>query len=225
MKKIVWLGPYLVLFGLISCSNPQVIILTSQEETLRNEVQIKADSTLWTNELEPERLSSTINSNIKTSEKAFNSPQMFSTIKELQPAVYPEIKGLESLDCTAMNTSLLSTMDKFCQQLCKGTDNLKDFFFEDYMFNYVFFKNDLNLLFKEPQKDEDLFDRYLICRAFENENLTQVPVRFYKQKEHIDLSVYLTYHNGYKITQIDIDSQFNGWGNTNGESKKETTGQ
>ena len=73
--------------------------------------------------------------------------------------------------------------------------------------------------------DEKLFDRFVICSAFEGDELIQVPVRFYKGKEYIDLSVYLTYHNGYKITQIDIDSQFNGWGNTNGESKKETTGQ
>ena len=223
MKKYIWLLPCIVLFGLISCSNPQVILLTSQDDTLRNEVQEKSDSTLWTNEIEPERLSSKINSSIQTSEKSYNTPQLFSTIKDLQPVVYPEIKGLESLDCSSMNTSLLSTMNKFCQELCKGTDKLEGYFFEDYLFNYVFFKNDLNQIISEPE--ENLFDRYLICRAFENENIAQVPVRFYKNKGHIDLSVFLTYHNGYKITQIDIDSQFNGWGITNGESKKETGGQ
>ena len=205
------------LFFLISCSNPQVILVGAQEETLRNELQMKSEASVWTNELEPERLSSTINSNIKTSEKAFNSPQMFSTIKGLQPALYPEIKGLESLDCSGMNTNLFSTMNKFCKDLCKGISNLENYFFDDYIFNYVFFKNDMNSIFSEIKENEVLFDRYLICRAFENENIAQVPLRFYKGKEHIDLSVFLTYHNGYKITQIDIDSDFNGWGKVNGE--------
>ena len=205
------------LFFLISCSNPQVILVGAQEETLRNELQMKSEASVWTNELEAQRLSSPITSNVKTAEKVYNTPQMFSTIKGLQPALYPEIKGLESLDCSGRNTNLISTMNKFCKDLCKGTSNLENYFLDDYIFNYVFFKNDMNSIFSESKENEVLFDRYLICRAFENENIAQVPLRFYKGKEHIDLSVFLTYHNGYKITQIDIDSDFNGWGKVNGE--------
>ena len=213
--------PFVVLGVLVSCSNAQQIILTSQEETLRNELQIKADNTIWTDEIEPERLNSKLNTNVTSSEKAFNKPQMFNTIQELQPAVYPEIKGFASLDCSAMNETLLAAVNDFCTQLCKGTDNLSHFFQDEYFFNYVFFKDDFEPVVEELQKNDILFDRYLICKGFENEDLAQVPVRFYNNKDYIDLSVYLTYHNGYKVTQIEVIR----WGKTYGESEKEQSKQ
>ena len=217
MKKIVWLLAAIILVCLVSCSNPQGIILTSQEDTLRNELQIKAEQTVWTNEIEPERLTSKINNKAKAADRAFISPQMLNSIKELQPAVYPEIKGFASLDCSAMNKSLLATMNNFCTELCKGTENLQSYFYSDYFFNYVFFKNDFESIVEQLKKNDVLFDRYVICKAFESQDLTQIPVRFYNKKDYVDLSVYLTYYNGYKITQIEVIR----WGKTYGESEKE----
>ena len=217
MKKVVWLLAAIILACLVSCSNPQGIILTSQEDTLRNELQIKAEQTVWTNEIEPERLTSKINNKAKAADRAFISPQMLNSIKELQPAVYPEIKGFASLDCSAMNKSLLATMNNFCTELCKGTENLQSYFYSDYFFNYVFFKNDFESIVEQLKKNDVLFDRYVICKAFESQDLTQIPVRFYNKKDYVDLSVYLTYYNGYKITQIEVIR----WGKTYGESEKE----
>ena len=217
MKKVVWLLAAIILACLVSCSNPQGIILTSQEDTLRNELQIKAEQTVWTNEIEPERLTSKINNKAKAADRAFISPQMLNSIKELQPAVYPEIKGFASLDCSAMNKSLLATMNNFCTELCKGTENLQSYFYSDYFFNYVFFKNDFESIVEQLKKNDVLFDRYVICKAFESQDLTQIPVRFYNNKDYVDLSVYLTYYNGYKITQIEVIR----WGKTYGESEKE----
>ena len=221
MKKIVWLLPGIVLFVLASCSNPQQIILTSQEDTLRNEVEQKAGNIQWTNEIEPERLSSEINNRAQASQKEYITPQMLSSIKELQPAVYPELKDFASLDCSAMNDSLLSMMNSFCKELCKGTENLTSYFYTKYFFNYVFFKNDFEQVVEDLKKDNILFDRYLICKAFEGEELVQVPVRFYNDKDYVDLSVYLTYHNGYKVTQIEVIR----WGKTYGESDEEQSKQ
>ena len=221
MKKIVWLLPGIVLFVLASCSNPQQIILTSQEDTLRNEVEQKAGNIQWTNEIEPERLSSEINNRAQASQKEYITPQMLSSIKELQPAVYPELKDFASLDCSAMNDSLLSMMNSFCKELCNGTENLASYFYTKYFFNYVFFKNDFEQVVEDLKKDNILFDRYLICKAFEGEELVQVPVRFYNDKDYVDLSVYLTYHNGYKVTQIEVIR----WGKTYGESDEEQSKQ
>ena len=221
MKKIVWILTAIVLFCLISCSNPQSIILTSQEDTLRNELQNKAKQTTWTNEIEPERLSAKLNDKASAVEKEYITPQMLSTIKELQPAVYPELKDFASLDCSAMNTSLISMLNEFCTEFCKGTENLQSYFNNKYFFNYVFFKTDFEPVVNQLKKDDVLFERYLICKAFEAKDLTQVPVRFYNNKDFVDLSVYLTYHNGYKITQIEVIR----WGKTYGESEKEDSKQ
>ena len=142
---------------------------------------------------------------------------MLSSINELQAPLYPEIKSFASTDCSAMNTILLSTLNNFCQELCKGTDNLQTYFYSNYFFNYIFFKSDLEEFIKELKTDENLFDRYIICKAFESQDLVQVPVRFYKNKEYIDLSVYLAYHNGYKITQIEVIR----WGKLYGEREED----
>ena len=217
MKKTCWVLAGIYGIFLASCSNPQGIILTSQEETLRNELKIKAEQTVWTNEIEPERLTSQINNKAKATDRAYISPQMLNSIKELQPAVYPEIKGFASLDCSAMNKSMLATMNNFCTELCKGTENLQSYFYSDYFFNYVFFKNDFESIVEQLKRDDVLFDRYVICKAFESQDLTQIPVRFYNNKDYVDLSVYLTYYNGYKITQIEVIR----WGKTYGESEKE----
>ena len=221
MKKIGWLWPCIVLVFLASCSNPQGIVLTATEDTLRNELQTKSEKTVWSNEIEPERLSSQLNEGIYSENKEYITPQMLSSVKDLQTAVYPELKDFASLDCSAMNSSLISTLNNFCKDLCKGTENLQTYFNSKYFFNYVFFKNDFEPYVKELKKGDVLFERYLICKAFESKDLIQVPLRFYNNKDYIDLSVYLTYDNGYKITQIEVIR----WGKTYGESDKEQSKQ
>ena len=67
MKKIGWVLTAIVLFCLFSCSNPQGIVLTSQEDTLRNEVEILSGQMVWSNEIEPERLSTEINDKVTAS--------------------------------------------------------------------------------------------------------------------------------------------------------------
>ena len=216
MKKAFGLFSFIV-FLFVSCSSPQNSVLTSQEDTLRAALNDKAGKTVWTKEIEPEKLSVKLNQNIQVINKDIITPQMLNSIKELQPAVYPEIKGYASLDCTSMNASLLTVLNEFCEKLCKSTDELESYFVPEYFFNYVFFKADFKEIVNQFKKDDETFDRYLICKAFESENLTQVPMRFYNKNNYVDLSVYLTYHNGYKITQIEVIR----WGKTYGESDKE----
>lgn len=217
MKQIVWLLAAGILIFLISCSNPQASVLTAQEDTLRNELEEKSKDMAWTAEIEADRLSSELNNKFTTTDKEFISPQMLNSIKELQPAIYPQIKDFASLDSSAMNSSLLNVLNNFCSDLCKGTDNLQNYFYSKYFFNYVFFKNDFEQIVDELKKDDLLFENYVICKTFENQDLTQVPVRFYNNKDYIDLSVYLAYHSGYKVTQIEVIR----WGKLYGESDKE----
>jgi len=216
MKKAFLYAALIFVFFLVSCSNAQINVLTSQEDTLRSALNDKSNKTIWTKEIEADRLSVKLNSNISVINKDIVSPQMLGSIKDLQGPVYPEIKNFANLDCTSMNKTLLSTIDDFCKQISKSTDNLESFFVSEYFFNYVFFKTDFEEILSNFKKGDENFDHYVICKAFESQDLTQVPVRLYNKNNFVDLSVYLTYHNGYKITQIEVIR----WGKIYGESDK-----
>lgn len=226
MKKSFWSAVFTVAsfltlsIFLFSCSNPQGTVLTAQEKTLRTAVKEKTGTTNWSKEIEPELLKRDLDSGISISNKELLTPQLLETYKGLQTAVYPSIKDFESLDCTSMNSLLYDAVKKFCTALCNDLNNLQEYFDSGYFFNYVFFKKDLeNFLLENTEieiaEDKKLFEKYNICRAFEGDKLIQVPVRFYNKKEYVDLSVYLAYHGGYKITQIQIIR----WGHINGESE------
>ena len=215
MNKVLWPVACIFIIFLASCSNPQGSILTSQDSTLRSAVQEKNNNTIWTKEIEPERLSTPLNSQIQVNNTEIITPQLLSTIRDLQPAVYPEIKNFASLDCSSMNEIILNTITEFCDSLCEGTDDLSSYFDSSYFYNCVFFTNGLLKQVDKDEESEKLFDRYLICQGFEGDELVQVPVRFYKGKETLDLSIYLTYHGGYKVIQIEIL----GWGKLYGESE------
>ena len=216
MKKLCWLPAALAFFFLASCSNPQGSVLTSQDDTLRSALQEKSNKTIWTKEIEAEKLKIKLNSDINIKNKELVSPQLLNSIKKLQPAVFPQIKDFASLDTSSMNANLYSTITSFCDTLCLGLENLDTFFDNEYFYNFVFFKNDLLQEGKFEKSKDKLFDKYLICQSFEGQELIQVPLRFYREKEILDLSVYLTYHGGYKVIQIEIL----GWGNAYGESEK-----
>ncbi len=218
-----------LVFLMFSCSNPQVTVLTSQENTLRNAVQKKNESIVWTKEIDPDQLLGAPNSFISVTKENYITPQLLGSLVGLQAPVYPSLQGLDSLDCSAMNSSLINMLNSFGTALCKGTDTLADLFDTNYFYNCVFFKADFPEFLKEytsiklpeneteskteSKTEQTLFDRYLICRAFEGVDFVQVPLRFYKENEYVDLAVYLTYHSGYKLSQIEIL----GWGKLYGE--------
>ena len=216
MKKLVKpvTGIILSIILFYSCSNPQNSVLTTQENTLRSAVNEKNGNTTWSNELEPQILNKTANEDILVSDKNAITPQFLASIKDLQTPVYPQLKDFASLDCSSMNSVLIQTIHDFSNALCEETQDIEKFFQSDYFFNCAFFKHDLKQLIGEKT-----FSKYLICQGFESSDLTQVPVRFYIQKEFVDLSLYLSYHGGYKITQIEIIR----WGNKNGETDNTIT--
>lgn len=220
MSKKVW-GVILglsVLFILFSCSNAQAVTIKTSENTLRNELTEKSEKTVWTMEIEAGRLNSKLNTFINIADKNLVSPQLVQSLRNVNAPVYPQIKELASLDTSTMNSALLNTVKDFCNAFKDNSDDLSSFFYSEYFFNYVFFEKDFSEVWTKPQDPEQpLFDRFVICSAFEGDDVVQVPVRFYKGKEYIDLSVFLSYHVGYKINQIEIIR----WGKLNGETEKQ----
>ena len=217
-KLGVGLAAGAILGFLISCSNPQATGIKTSDNTLRNELSAKSQNTVWTKDIEGERLNAKLNQFINIADKNLMSPQLVQSIKGVTAPVYPQIKELASLDTSSMNSILLNSVKEFCDALKDGTEGLSPYFDSEYFFNYVFFKNDLKEVWQtELKSGEKLFDRFVICSAFEGDELIQVPVRFYKGKEYIDLSIFLSYHVGYKINQIEIIR----WGKLNGETEKQ----
>ena len=204
------------LFFLFSCSNSQGIILNNQDETLRNEVSEKSKNTVWTNEIENGRLNSGLNTFINIYDNSLITPRLIQTLRDTNAPVYPHIKNLASLDTSQMNPILLNYVKEFCTKLKSEGQELDSYFDQQYFFNYVFFKKDLTDIWPQTEGKE-LFEHFVICKAFEADDLIQVPVRFYKDKEYIDLSLYLIYHSGYKLTQIEIL----GWGKLYGETEQQ----
>lgn len=219
MNKILWPLAFGIVIFLVSCSTPQSVVLTSQEDTIRSAVIDKNFNTNWTEEIEAEKLNRKINQQVQVLSNDFISTDFLNTITSLQPAVYPEIKGFASLDCSSMDRILYDTVSEVCDVLCSGTENLETYFDTQYFYNCVFFIKDFNDEIKDKFNDlkdsKRIFDKYYICKGFEGNELIQVPVRFYKDKETLDLSIYLTYHGGYKVIQIEIL----GWGKIYGESE------
>ena len=215
MKKFRLLLYIFIAFSFYSCSNPQNVNLKSQENTLRNELNNKSEKIIWTTEIDASRLNEEMNTFIKIADKNLISPKLIQSLRDVTPPVYPCIKDFESLDTSGMNTNLYTVVKDFCTKLTDSSDSLDSYFNTNYFFNYVFFKKDLKDIWP-VEEDEELFDRFVICKAFENKDIAQVPVRFYKDKEFVDLSLYLAYYGEYKITKIEIIR----WGNLNGETEQ-----
>lgn len=192
---------------IISCSNTQNSVLASQDDSLRAYIKQKGSQTTWTNEIEGKRLNQPLNDFQNINKRINVSTQALNSLKELQEPVFPVFEDFADLDNSNINNDLLSAINDFSKNLCESSENLENYFSNKYIFNYIFFKNDLSLIHnKEKETEKDLFKKYYICKAFINDDLIQIPIRFYSdEKQYVDLLIYFVKDNGYKICQIEIN--------------------
>lgn len=192
---------------IISCSNTQNSVLASQDDSLRAYIKQKGNQTTWTNEIEGKRLNQTLNDFKNINRRVGVSTQTLNSLKELQEPVFPVFEDFADLDNSNINNDLLSAINDFSKNLCESSENLENYFSNKYIFNYIFFKNDLSLMMDTEKKTEKvLFKKYYICKAFINDELIQIPVRFYSdEKQYVDLLIYFVKDNGYKICQIEMN--------------------
>ncbi|MCQ2575833.1 MAG: hypothetical protein MJ162_03745 [Treponema sp.] len=147
----------LLVSGLIfSCSNSTSNITVYQEiDTLRNYVQNKEIGVLWTKELDE----SALTKNIRTS-KDINSNASYSidgvkAMKKSGKPIYPSLKGFTSLDITNLDAATIETVVKFYDAVSENREGkIHTFFDSNYIFNYVFFMNDLKTIWKDMTGSE-----------------------------------------------------------------------
>ena len=146
-KKVLSLNFFSIslLFCFTSCKVASKTELSyTNVETIKNEIA-EIDKTLsWNKELEPQRLTSksdlfsgSVNSQIE------KNAELFKIINK-NVAVYPEFEGFGSLNDSSVNADLYQTIEKLFLSISNNIYNGPETYFDsNYLYNYVFFREDL----------------------------------------------------------------------------------
>lgn len=227
MRKIVYLILLSVL--LFSCSNvSEVSQIVDKEATLKEIIVTKESDISWTKALEEDRLIQTIYSDKNVSGQISLTPEVVAITSGNEKPIYPELKGFTSLDTSTISSYLLSFINDFCKSVSDNIYNGPQSYFDsNFIFNYVFFKNDLIHSWKNrfdedfpvqdpslvneneskkgketiEKKQKPLFEKWILGRPFIGDEIMEQPVRFYCQQGFVDVTLYINLGNN-KIYQI-----------------------
>ena len=231
MKKTV--KKYIISFSIIilclfifSCkNNSEPKLVYTENDTIKQSVKIREQGITWSQEIEKERLTEKITRASKEiGAEVPYTKELFKISRDNQSPVYPEFIDFGSLDTRNLRPSLKEKMNNFCKSLSSENHSGADVFFSrKYIFNYVFFINDLEegweKYFNElyPQTDSDkkntqednektgLFTKWTFGEPFIGSEIIQIPVRFYADCGTIDMTVFLNSSGNNEIYQITIN--------------------
>lgn len=202
-----------IITSLFACSNSQESKLVyTESNTIKQAVKDKEQEITWTNELEGERLTKVINRGaMQLGSDVPYSKDLYKINQKSQNAVYPDIDQFGSLDTRTLRTSVKEKVNNFCTALISekhaGTDS---YFSKKYIFNYVFFMNDLEAVLKnnlgqELKDDKYPFSKWIFGEPFNGADIIQIPVRFYADCGTIDMTMFLNPNGNNEFYQITID--------------------
>ena len=213
LKNIVF--PFsVILICLISCSNTQEskLVYNAESDTIKQSVKDKEQGITWTQELEEERLSQRINRDSMElgADVAYNQ-EVYKISKKNQNPVYPSLSDFGSLDTSNLRNSVKQKLNSFCEVFADSEKSGADSYFSrKYIFNYVFFVNDLKDGWKKhfdkayPEKS-NIFNKWTFGEPFNGADIIQIPVRFYADCGTIDVTVFLSSTGNNEFYQITID--------------------
>ena len=183
-----------------SCSSDAAETINAADlDTIKRTVSKIEDETVWSVELEKDRLSQNITANPELFAQGINLTKENSRIlKMYTPAVYPSFTDFGSLDVSKTEYKFITSAEEICSYISSNDqENLFSCFSSNYRFNYVFFVQELKRNWKEnmgtdfPEPDV-LFERFILGETFCTENLVQIPVRFYCNKGFLDVTLYMS---------------------------------
>lgn len=197
--RVIGLTLLSVLF-FASCSNDaEETINAADLDTIKRVVSKIEDETVWSVELEKDRLSQNITSNAELFAPGINLTKDNSRIlKMYTPAVYPSFSDFGSLDVSKTEYKFITSAEEICSYISSNDqENLFTCFSSNYRFNYVFFVQELKRDWKanmetEFSQSDALFERFILGEAFCTENLVQIPARFYCNKGFLDVTLYMS---------------------------------
>lgn len=195
----------------VSCSNSgQVNSTVSGENTLKSKVSVKSEAAIWTSELDKDILTEKLTENPFIGKNVTLNPEAMNVSSQASEneKIYPELKGLGSLDSDSLKKESRKLVSDFCNDLIKGKDLYvsSKYVAKEKMFSYVFFVDDLKSNI-DSGKHEIGFSKFYIGKSFLSGNEVQVPVRLYVNSgaKYVDLSIFLL-ETSSEITQIKIEN-------------------
>ena len=217
--RVVTIGVLVAAFLAVSCSDNQAVIASDSGETLRAKTEAKDAETLWTREIEKERLVQTIAESEAVSPSVKLGPETMIASLAISDTAYPYIQGFASLDTSLMSPGLQSALDAFVRALSRN-ESADVSFAPENVFSYVFFLSDLRSGWKAhfgsdfPDAGTPLFTSSLCGSPFIEEAGAEVPVRFGFSGGFVDALVYFEKDGElYKINNIEIRK----WERSNGK--------
>lgn len=226
----------LIIFSLlVSCSNSaNQVQKTSDIQTLKSDAS-KLDSELsWTIDLEPERLTKSVNDDINFLNDVQPNTQIISSIKNFKEKKYPELAEFGSLDDSDILPEIKKSLNVFFTAVSKNVDKEGiSHFSSDYSMNYIFFikdlakgwndkfnqtfpqielvekkeektKNKKNIEKSEKKEYEQLFLEWIFGEPEFSDDLILIPARIFCKPGSIDVIMYVSSSDS-KILQININ--------------------
>ena len=185
----------------MSCSDYRNEIEEEIEvKTIKNYVSDIENQTVWSVELEKDRLSQKLeNASEFISDGKSLTKDNAKILKNFKSALYPSFSEFGSLDISNVEQKYLDFANKICASVVEmNKETLYSYFPVNYRYNCIFFLNQM-------AKDPDLiFQRYIIGEPFKNENLIQFPVRFYCNMGYVDVTLYLSSKQENSLYNIKI---------------------
>lgn len=198
--------------------------------TIRSLSEQKFRETVWTDQIEKDRLTkditiiNTIDSSVRLTPQAFISSE-FSQGMEV---IYPSIENFGSLNVSNLDNSIKKITMEFCKNISsyKNCDELLE---KQDFYEYALFIRDLKenwsqyffVNFPEPEYDEvevkdsenqekekklkkKLFDSFIIGEPFESNSFYEVPVRFFRKGTgSVDVLLFFYFNeNQWKLNQF-----------------------
>lgn len=184
---------FLVLFLSVACSDGRTFVQGGTDETLRSLSETRAENTLWTKELEEDVLKKNILRHEKIKSDVELSSESVSVLFQKE-YVYPSIEEFGNLDASNVLPAIHSAIKEFVIKFSSGQD-VSSFFLENNFFTYIFFMEDISLIFDECfladiKKEEELFSSFEMARPFIADNMFEVPVRLFCKYGFVDIHIF-----------------------------------
>ena len=228
--SVFWGFVSLCVFSLLfSCSNSaQENSVDSDTPTLRYTAESLYKSTVWTEEVEPDRLTANVSSANGISSRITLSPLVVLAGKTSDSErLYPVLGGFGSLDTSLISPALREMLTLFSDSISKNKD-ADSFMVQECVYSLALFYNDFNKIFSDcfeldkkaktdsekksdsekSEKDVEeppLFDSFVFGQPFLDGLYYEVPVKFFSKKATLTLCVFCVEKSGsWKVDQVQI---------------------
>lgn len=209
--KFITICIFSILFFACSNNTPSKLV-SSNENNLRDTIGNKEKNVKWTSSLDEEKLSENIERFEEISSSINLSTDLMMVINNNSEKVYPYLENFENLNDSKLKTQWINIINQVIDALNTDVYSCPEELFENrFIFNYIFFVNDLKEKWKEnfgvDFSNDTLIEKYLFGEPCICEDIIQIPVKLFTNKGSVNIIVYLNNQQDYLINQIELS----GW--------------